>query len=167
MKYAHLEKETNKIQGWYSEDIHGTWIEPIYETKVIQEEIQDDDGNIVQEKIIQDILVKDGFYDISNIPTPNIEVTDDEWQKAINIDANFYDEATKTFIVKDFRTSEEIEKDNLEKIKLDYINYLKDTEWVESYYIKHLLGVELIPEDSNKWDIIKKRDECKKYLRNL
>ena len=117
MKYAHLEKETNKIQGWYSEDIHGTWIEPIYETKVIQEEIQDDDGNIVQEKSIQDILVKDGFYDISNIPTPNIEVTEEQWQEAINISANFYDEATKTFIVKDFKTAEEIEAQRVLSIK--------------------------------------------------
>lgn len=49
MKYAHLEKNTNKLLGWYSDDIH----------------------------------------DI--IPTPNIEVTEEVWQEALNINANFYD----------------------------------------------------------------------------
>lgn len=64
MKYAHLEKNTNKILGWYSDDIH----------------------------------------DI--IPTPNIEVSDEVWQEAIDINANCYEDGK--FIVKDFRTPEEI-----------------------------------------------------------
>lgn len=66
MKYAHLEKDTNKLLGWYSDDIH------------------------------------------SDIPTPNIEVTDEVWQEAININANCYEDGK--FIVKDFRTPEEIQQ---------------------------------------------------------
>ena len=65
MKYAHLEENTNKILGWYSNDIH------------------------------------------SNIPTPNIEVNEKVWQEAININANCYENGK--FIVKDFRTEEEVE----------------------------------------------------------
>ena len=65
MKYAHLEQDTNKLLGWYSDEIH------------------------------------------SDIPTPNIEVTDEVWQEALNINANCYENGK--FIVKDFRTSEEIE----------------------------------------------------------
>lgn len=60
-----------------------------------------------------------GWYDTeihTEIPTPNIEVTDEVWQEAINISANFYDEATKTFIVKDFRTNEEVEQDRINAI---------------------------------------------------
>ena len=64
MKYAHLEKNTNKILGWYDKSIH------------------------------------------SEIPTPNIEVTDEQWQEAINMNANCYEDGE--FIVKDFRTQEEI-----------------------------------------------------------
>lgn len=66
MKYAHLEKNTNKILGWYSDDIH------------------------------------------DNIPTPNIEVNDEQWQEAININANCYENGK--FIAKDFRTAEEIQE---------------------------------------------------------
>jgi hypothetical protein len=65
MKYAHLEKDTNKILGWYSDKIH------------------------------------------SEIPTPNIEVSDEVWQEAININANCYEKGK--FILKDFRTNNEIE----------------------------------------------------------
>ena len=64
MKYAHLEKNTNKILGWYDKEIH------------------------------------------SKIPTPNIEVSDEVWQEAININANCYEKGE--FIVKDFRTQVEI-----------------------------------------------------------
>ena len=72
MKYAHLEKETNKIQGWYDSEIH------------------------------------------PEIPTPNIEVIDEVWQEALGINANCYEDGK--FIVKDFRTPEEIEKSRVQNI---------------------------------------------------
>ena len=50
----------------------------------------------------------------SDIPTPNIEVTDEVWQEAININANCYEDGK--FIVKDFRTVEEIEEQRVQNI---------------------------------------------------
>jgi hypothetical protein len=50
-----------------------------------------------------------GWYDKdihSEIPTPNIEVSEEVWQEAVNINANCYENGD--FIVKDFRTNEEI-----------------------------------------------------------
>ena len=73
MKYAQLEENTNKILGWYSDDIH------------------------------------------SDIPTPNIEVTDEIWQEAININANCYENGK--FIVKDFRTDEQKEQQRIQQIE--------------------------------------------------
>ena len=55
-----------------------------------------------------------GWYDSeihSKIPTPNIEVTEEIWQEAININANCYENGE--FIVKDFRTEEEKEKQRI------------------------------------------------------
>lgn len=72
MKYAHLEKDTNKLLGWYDDSIH------------------------------------------SEIPTPNIEVSDKVWQEAININANCYEKGK--FIFKDFRTDIEIEKARVQNI---------------------------------------------------
>ena len=73
MKYTHLEEQTNKILGWYSDEIH------------------------------------------SEIPTPNIEVTEEVWQEAININANCYENGK--FIVKDFRTAEEINDIRIQQIE--------------------------------------------------
>ena len=50
----------------------------------------------------------------SKIPTPNIEVTDEVWQEALNISANCYENGE--FIVKDFRTEEEKEKQRVQNI---------------------------------------------------
>ena len=53
-----------------------------------------------------------GWYDKevhSEIPTANIEVIDEVWQEAININANCYENGE--FIVKDFRTVKEIEQE--------------------------------------------------------
>ena len=43
--------------------------------------------------------------------------------------------------------------------------YLKDTDWVNSYKIRHDLGLEIIPEDSSKWLVIAKREEYKLFLK--
>ena len=51
----------------------------------------------------------------SKIPTPNIEVTDEVWQEALNINANCYENGE--FIVKDFRTYEQREERRIQEIE--------------------------------------------------
>lgn len=60
-----------------------------------------------------------GWYDDKihkTTPTPNVEVSDEVWQEAINKNANAYDEATKTFVIKDFRTLDELKTSKLSSI---------------------------------------------------
>lgn len=59
-----------------------------------------------------------GWYDKEihlEIPTPNIEVTDEVWQEALNINANCYENGE--FIVKDFRTYEQREEQRIQQIE--------------------------------------------------
>ena len=59
-----------------------------------------------------------GWYDDSihsEMPIPNIKVSEEVWQEAININANCYEDGE--FIVKDFRTPEEIEIQRIQAIK--------------------------------------------------
>ena len=59
-----------------------------------------------------------GWYDKEihlEIPTPNIEVTDEVWQEAININANCYENGE--FIRKDFRTDEQREEQRIQQIE--------------------------------------------------
>ncbi|MDY0320426.1 MAG: hypothetical protein RBR23_01710 [Arcobacteraceae bacterium] len=136
MKYAYLEKDTGKVLAWYSTEIHGIWVEPIYKEEVIQEEVLDENKNIIREKLIENILVKDGYYDLSCIPTPHVMVDDEIWQEAINKNANAYDKVTKTFIIKDFRTVEE-----LKASKTNTIN-ISCKQAIESGFISAALGTE-------------------------
>ena len=59
-----------------------------------------------------------GWYDKEihlEIPTPNIEVTDEVWQEALNINANCYENGE--FIRKDFRTDEQREQQRIQEIE--------------------------------------------------
>lgn len=62
----------------------------------------------------------------SEIPTPNIEVTDEVWQEAININANCYENGE--FIVKDFRTEEEIEQETQAQFRAERDVLLKEAD---------------------------------------
>ncbi len=59
-----------------------------------------------------------GWYDKRihlEIPTPNIEVTDEVWQEAININANCYENGE--FIRKDFITDKQREQQRIQEIE--------------------------------------------------
>ena len=59
-----------------------------------------------------------GWYDKEihlEIPTPNIEVTDEVWQEALNINANCYENGE--FILKDFTTYEQREQQRINQIE--------------------------------------------------
>ena len=43
--------------------------------------------------------------------------------------------------------------------------YLKDTDWVNDYKTRHDLGLESIPIESAKWEIINKRAEYIEFLK--
>lgn len=101
MKYANIDSN-GRLLGWYDKEGHGIWVEPIYE-------------EYVEEEGTKRKIVTEGYYDISNIPDPKIEVSEEQWQKAIDINANYFDGSN--FSYKDFRKVEEIEKDRVRLIK--------------------------------------------------
>jgi len=65
------------------------------------------------------------------------------------------------------RPIEEIEAEILQN-KINEANmYLNQTDWVNTYKIRHDLGLELIPEDSSKWEVIIKREEYITFLKGV
>ena len=65
------------------------------------------------------------------------------------------------------RPIEEVEAEIL-SLKIQEANqYLAQTDWVNTYKIRHDLGLELIPEDSSKWLVIAKREEYKVFLKGV
>lgn len=51
----------------------------------------------------------------------------------------------------------------LETIKA--LTYLNSTDWVEPFILRHELGINVLPEDSNKLAIHAKREETRAFLR--
>ena len=65
------------------------------------------------------------------------------------------------------RSKEEVEAEIL-SLKIQEANqYLAQTDWVNSYKIRHDLGLELIHEESSKWEVINKREEYIVFLKSI
>lgn len=78
-----------------------------------------------------------------------------EYYKASNV-------SDYTLLVQEYIDSQELIKKTNEASA-----YLKETDWVETYKLRHDLGLELILEESSKLAIINKREEYKVFLKNL
>ena len=65
----------------------------------------------------------------------------------------------------DLLVQEYIDSQELIKKTNEANSYLKETDWVDSYKIRHDLSLELIPEDSSKWEVLNKREEYKLFLK--
>lgn len=86
-------------------------------------------------------------------------------RKEINLETGEILELEDAPIVE--RPIEEIEAEILQN-KINKANmYLNQTDWVNTYKIRHDLGLELIPEDSSKWEVIIKREEYITFLKGV
>ena len=78
-----------------------------------------------------------------------------EYYKASNI-------ADYDLLVQEYIDGQELIK------KINEANtYLAQTDWVETYKIRHELGLEVLPDTSSKWEIINKREEYKAFLKGV
>ena len=111
MKIVNYNKTIGKLLGWYSPEINGTYVPEI-------PAVLNMDGTVKTKAI-------PAYYDTSSIPKPNIEVTDKQWQEAIDKGYNFVDVATNTLSKKDFRTFTELQTAKKQSIKGDLQSYLK------------------------------------------
>jgi hypothetical protein len=77
-----------------------------------------------------------GWYDKdihTSIPTPNMEVSDDAWQNAIDNGHNKVN-ADGTTELYDFRTAEEIAQAETEQAVQEAYAYLASTDWITAKY---------------------------------
>lgn len=66
-----------------------------------------------------------------------------------------------------YPTEDELAKEELNNKIQEANGYLAQTDWVNTYKIRHDLGLELIPEDSSKWEVINKREEYIVFLKAI
>jgi len=83
-----------------------------------------------------------GWYDNeihTTIPTPNIEVSEADWQTALENGYNFVDATKGTLGKKDFRTFPQLQTAKEQSIKSDLQNYLKSYTLASGTVIKNSL----------------------------
>lgn len=61
----------------------------------------------------------------------------------------------------------EIQAEIIKNLVAEAKNYLASTDWVNSYKLRHDLGLEVIPEDSLKWEVIKQRETYIEFLKTI
>ena len=98
----------------------------------------------------------------------SVEVENNVWQKALNINANCYENGF--FIVKDFRTYEEIELETKQNKLNEAKQYLQDTGWIWEKYNRNVLVLKdtTNEEFASKYaDIISKQEEYRLLINDL
>ena len=101
-----------------------------------------------------------GWYDSlihSEIPTPNVKVDNNIWQDALKINANCYEDGK--FIVKDFRTDEEIAQQDIQAKINEAKLYLSSTDYKMTVDYIATLSKEIQDE------LILKRSEAREFIR--
>lgn len=101
-----------------------------------------------------------GYYseDINlNIPKGCLEITDEQWQEALGINANCYEKGK--FVFKDFRTEEEIRKEEINTQIAEALKYLSDTDHKFYNGYKPKEGEDLV-------EIERLRDEAREFIRD-
>lgn len=98
-----------------------------------------------------------GWYDTeihTNIPTPNIEVTDEQWQTALDNSHNRVNEDGTTELF-DFRTEQEITKQELDNKIAEAKKYLEDTDFKMT-----------LDYDKDVAEVKVKRAEARQFIRD-
>jgi len=111
MKTVIYDKSTGKLLSWYSAEICGEYVPEV-------PAVLNTDGTVKTKAI-------PAHYDTSNMPTPNIEVTDEQWKEAIDNGYNYVDATKKTLSKKDFKTLTGQLEAKQSQIKSDLQSYLK------------------------------------------
>lgn len=66
-----------------------------------------------------------------------------------------------------YPTEEELAQEASKQMLQEANAYLASTDWVEPYLLRHELGLEVLPADSQKLVIAAKRAEYKLYIRGV
>jgi|GEM_PF-4684529 len=130
--FAHYDKKTGKILGWYNDEIHGIKVPEVL-------------AELNKDKTVKTKAVP-AHYDRSKIPTPRIECTEDEWQKHLTNGCNYFNQKTKKFSKKDFRTPAQKIDQKISELYTEYLDSInKDITYKgETYQVSPAITEALV-----------------------
>ena len=139
--------------------LEATWIK---ESTIIND--VEKDGDIVQEESATTEQLWCESFSGHPEHIAMLEAKALEFETSLDEYSELIAQAKEAFVMP---TEEELLAYELEQ-KIQEANvYLAQTDWVNTYKIRHDLGLELIPKDSSKWEVINKREEYIVFLKSI
>jgi hypothetical protein len=90
------------------------------------------------------------------IPEPNIEATEEQWQEALSNGFNYYNKETESLEYKDFRTPEEIYEARASGLRQDRDKAIDDVVWLlERHQQEQILNIPTTLSSSEHLELLK------------
>ena len=160
--------ETIKLNIKLDKDwLEATWIKEVTTISDVEKEVEVD-GELVKEIVQEESVTTEQIHCESfsghQEHIAMLEAKALEFGTSLDEYAELIAQVKESFVMP---TAEELLAYELDQKIQEANGYLAQTDWVNSYKIRHDLGLELIPEDSSKWEVINKREEYITFLRGV
>ena len=158
--------ETIKLNITIDKDwLEATWIKEVTTIYDVEKEVEVD-GELVKETVQEESVITEQLHCASFSGHPEhitmLEAKALEFGTSLDEYAELINQAKEAFVMP---TDEELLAYELDQKIQEATQYLAQTDWVKDYKLRHDLGLELIPEDSSKWEVINKREEYIVFLK--
>ncbi len=160
--------ETIKLNITIDKDwLEATWIKEVTTINDVEKEVEVD-GELVKEIVQEESVTTEQIHCESfsghKEHIAMLEAKALEFGTSLDEYSELIKQCKDSFI---YPTDEELLAYELDKKIQEANQYLAQTDWVNAYKLRHDLGLELIHEDSQKLEVINKREEYIVFLKTL
>ena len=160
--------ETIKLNITIDKDwLEATWTKEVTTVNDIKKEVEVD-GELIKEIVQEESVTTEQVHCESFSGHPEhiamLEAKALEFVTSLDEYAELIAQVKEAFVMP---TVEELLAYELDQKIQEANGYLAQTDWVNAYKIRHDLGLELIPEESSKCEVINKREEYIVFLKSI
>ena len=160
--------ETIKLNITIDKDwLEATWTKEVTTISDVEKD-GEIDGELIKEIVQEESVTTEQIHCESFSGHPEhiamLEAKALEFGTSLDEYAELITQAKEAFVMP---TAEELLVYELDQKIQEANGYLAQTDWVNTYKLRHDLGIELIPENSSKWEVIIKREEYITFLKGV
>ena len=147
--------------------LEATWTKEVTTINDVEKEVEVEvDGELVKEIVQEESVTTEQLHCESfsghKEHIAMLETKALEFETSLDEYTELIAQVKESFVMP---TAEELLAYELDQKLQEANRYLAQTDWVNSYKIRHDLGLELIPENSSKWEVINQREEYIVFLK--
>ena len=147
--------------------LEATWTKEVTTINEIEKEVEVE-GELIKEIVQEESVTTEQIHCESFSGHPEhiamLEAKAIEFGTSLDEFQDLITQAREAFVMP---TVEELLAYELDQKIQEAKMYLAQTDWVKDYKLRDDLGLELIPEESSKWEVINKREEYILFLKSI